>query len=379
MEARYGSNGSVRSAHFDRGGGAQMNVSHGMHGERRIETVRADHTRVVSWGPRRGYVERPFRAGYVSRTYVLGERTYVHVYRTHYFRGVAYYGYVPPVYYGPGFYGWAANPWPAPAAFAWGWAGSPWLGYYGSYFAPAPAYPTAALWLTDHLLAENLELAWENQQALLAAQQAAAAASEPVSPSDYSPGAAILTPEVKLAIADEIRQQIAGEYAAANQPASQSAAPAGEQAPAALAPNQRIFVVSTSFALNAGGQDCALTPGDILARSGFATVTARNTVSMSVLRSKPGNCPVNTTAEIDLTTLEEMHNQFLEQVDNGLKILADNQGQGGLPAGPPPQARPALDGQAPVDTAESVQTELAQQQQDASRALEEVQRAAAGS
>ena len=66
-------------------------------------------------GPGRGYVEHPYlvRNGrtYVSRTYVVNRVSYTRVYRTSYFRGVAYYGYTPPFYFHPRFYGWAYNPW----------------------------------------------------------------------------------------------------------------------------------------------------------------------------------------------------------------------------------------------------------------------------
>ena len=81
-----------------RAGGMQIN--HGLRGERQIVTVRPDHSRVVSMGPHRGYVERPYltRNGrtYVQRTYWAGGRPYARVYRTQYFHGVPYYGYVPP-------------------------------------------------------------------------------------------------------------------------------------------------------------------------------------------------------------------------------------------------------------------------------------------
>jgi hypothetical protein len=269
-----------------------------------------------------------------------------------------FYGYVPPVYYGPGFYGWAWNPWPAAAAYAWGWGGSPWVDYYGGYFAPAPVYPTAALWLTDYMLAEYLQRAWEDRQQ-----------GDTPPP---SPGAAIITPEIKQAIADEVRQEISAEYAAANQTAS----PVADQTPAALDPNQRIFVVSTSFVAGVGAGECGLTSGDIIARTNYTTISARNTVSVNVLSSKPGDCPVHTVAEVDVAALQEMHNQLRDYVDSGLKVLADNQGKDGIPAGPTPDARPSTDGDSQPDSAESVAGALAQQQQEASQALQEVQRPA---
>jgi hypothetical protein len=374
MDTRFGSNGIVRSAHFDRPGGVQMQVTHGLRGERRIETVRADHTRVVSWAPHHGYVERPFRPGYVSRTYIFGGRTDVHVYRNYYYRGANYYGYVPRVYYGPRFYGWAWNPWPAPVVYDWGWRRHPWFDYYGGYFTPAPAYPTAALWLTDYLLAENVQLAWENRQAALALQNA----QQNQAAQEYSSGGVILTPEIKNAIADEVRQQIGAEYGAANQPASPAAFSAREQTPSALEPNQRLFVVSMNLTVDVAGEECDLTPGDIIVRANYATISPRNTVNVKVLKSKPGDCPANATADVDLATLQEMRNQFQAHIDSGLKILAEKQGNEGLPAAPAPEARPSMDGELPEESAGSVDTELAQQQQEARQALQEVQQVTAG-
>ncbi len=73
---------------------------------------------------------------------------------------------------------------------------TPW--FYGGYFAPEPYYPTPALWLTDYLLAANLRLAYESQQ-----QQQA-----PPPEMAESNGVA-LTPEIKMQIAEEVRQQLA--------------------------------------------------------------------------------------------------------------------------------------------------------------------------
>ena len=73
-----------------------------------------------------------------------------------------YYRYVPGYYYHPGF---MAGPTirGQPLFITIG-AGllAPW--FYGGYFAPAPYYPTASLWLTDYLLAENLKHAYEAGQ-----------------------------------------------------------------------------------------------------------------------------------------------------------------------------------------------------------------------
>src|ERR1700685_439532 len=78
--ARMDARGRVTSIR-DKGGNT---ISRGPRGERKVETVRADRTRVVSLGRRGGYVERPFDRGgrqYVSRTYVVGGQSYARVYR----------------------------------------------------------------------------------------------------------------------------------------------------------------------------------------------------------------------------------------------------------------------------------------------------------
>ena len=77
--------------------------------------MRPDHSRLVSVGPNRGYLERPLstRPGFVERTYVVGGRSEVRVYRTFSYHNVIYYRYVPAIYYQPGFYAWAYDPWAA--------------------------------------------------------------------------------------------------------------------------------------------------------------------------------------------------------------------------------------------------------------------------
>src|SRR5262249_23494052 len=143
-----------------------------------IVTTRTDHTRIVTVGPRRGFIERPMIRGgrpFVTRTYVVNGRSYAHVYVGAPYRGVVYYRYLPPRYYAPGFYVWVGRPWVAPITFTWGWG--PWYGYYGYYFRPYPTYVDASLWLTDYIIAQNLQASYE-------AQQAAAAQGYPPPPPD---------------------------------------------------------------------------------------------------------------------------------------------------------------------------------------------------
>ena len=360
-----------------RAGGMQIN--HGLRGERRIETVRPDHSRVVSMGARRGYVERPYlvRNGreYVQRTYWAGGHPYVRVYRAHYYRGVPYYGYVPPYYYHPRFYGWAYNPWRAPVYYRWGWSDSPWYSYYGGYFAPAPMYPTAALWLTDFLLAENLRLAYEAQRDA-EANAAAAQGYQPPPPAAEGQGyAAPITPELKQAIAEEVRAQLAAEQQGAST-APQQPAPSGAEAPpTALDPARRLFVVSSNLAVSTiDGQDCELTSGDIITRLDD-TPDDNNKVRVSVSSSKGGDCGVGSTLMVDVNDLQEMQNQFGEKIDSGLQTLANNSGQGGLPPAPDTGTTAGEVPLPPPDV--NVDSALQAQQQEADQTETQVQQEAA--
>jgi hypothetical protein len=355
--------GEVHRIEAPRGlaGGNKMVVNRGPGGARLVETGHPG-ARVVSYGPHRGFVERGVagRPGYISRTYVVGGRSYAHVYREYRYHGFAYYHYVPAVYYGPGFYGWAVTPWGAPMRYAWfGLATpAPWFGFYAGYFTPYPTYASPDLWLTDYLIAENLRLAYESQQAGNGGQA-------PPPSSNEQATAATLSPEMKALIADEVRQQLAAEKAAAVQPTSSSPqqfTPGTEQPPPAM--NQRFFVVSANLDVTtAAGQACSLTPGDIIQRKG-QNVTADGGVDVDVVSSKPGDCAADSRAAVQLADLQEMHNQFREKLDSGLKMLAENQAKG-LPNGPAAGARPVADGTAePVADAES---QLVAQEADAAK------------
>ena len=374
--ATYRPNGGIRSV---RAGG--MEINHGLRGDRRIVTVRADRSRVVSMGPRRGYVERPYMARggrtYVQRTYVVNQVTYTRVYRTSYFRGAPYYHYVPPYYFHPVFYGWAYNPWRAAVYYRWPWyaAPPPWYVFWGPYFAPAPFYPSAAFWLTDFLLADSLRAAYEAGRE--DAANAAAVPDQPP-PESYQPPPAAqeqgygtqITPEMKAAIAEEVREQLAAEQQSAAAP--QQAAPSSAEAPPpALDPAQRLFVVSGNLgATGVDGQDCELTAGDIVTRLDDAP-DSNGQVRVSVSSSKGNDCHVGATLMLAVNDLQDMHNHVQEQMDAGLKTLADSSGKAGLPAAPDTGTSP---GEVPVPPPDpNVLGAMAAQQEAANQAEGQVQ------
>ena len=338
QEASLGPGGRIIEI---RDGTRGMTIECGFHpADRRIVTER-NGQRLVSLGPNRGYVERAYLLGnglrYYQRTYWVGEHAYARAYRGFYYRGVLYKKLVPTHYYHPTFYGWASNPWATPVYYspaAWGWAGEPWFGFFGDFFTPYPVYTNASLWLTDYLIAANLQAAYQAQDEGVAAA-APAAASNSIPPPSGAAEASQQTPlriEAKQAIADEVQRQLAAERAAA---APQQAAPTAEQVPDALNPAERVFVVSSSLdvAVPASGQECSLTAGDVVMRLSD-TPGANQTVTASIQSTKKADCPTGQTVAIGVQDLQEMHNSFLERLDSGINALASDQGKGGLPSAP---------------------------------------------
>ncbi len=225
-------------------------------------------------------------------------------------------------------------------------------------------HPVASLWLTDYLLAQNLQAAYEAQAAANAANAAAAG-----NPPPQNAQTAALTPEIKQAIAEEVKRQLDAERAAAAQSGATTGgggglpAPAGAQVPAALDPAIRVFVVSSAIDVTAGGQGCSLTPGDIITRIDD-NPDANQNVSALVTTSKRTDCPSGQKVAVSVQDLQEMHNQFSQQIDAGLKTLADNQGKNGLPRAPDTRTSA---GEVPPPSPDDVQSDLQKQQADANQ------------
>ena len=338
-------------------------ITRGVHGERTVVTRLAGGGRVVTQGPRGGYVQRSFTRNnqtFVSRTYVVNNRTFVHVYQPMRFRGITYYRYVPAFYFRPAFYGWFFSPWRVGISFSWGWG--PWFGFYGGYFQPYPVYTAPWFWLTDYLIAENLNLAYENQQ--LEAENAQYNAPPPDAGSQAAP--VTLSPEVKQAIADEVQRQLAEEQNEAAQGGSAAAPPpaaSGDQIPPALDPQMSTFIVTSNLEVTDNGQPCELTPGDVIVRIDD-TPGPDSAVEVKVTNSKAGDCRAGARPRILVTDLQEMMNQFRAQIDSGTQQLAADQGQNGMPAAPPGSTATVQGpGQAPPDP--NAANLLQQQQHDA--------------
>lgn len=351
-----------------------IQIDRSLNGSRTIVSER-NGQRIVSTGGERGYLQRNYveRGGrtYVQRTYVVNNTTYVNVYRTYSYRNVTYYTYVPAYYYRPVFYGWVYNPWPAPVYFAWGWNSEPWYSPYGYYFTPYPTYPSAAYWMTDFIISENLRAAYE--------AGAASANSGSTGGYDQQPdsNSQALSPQVKEMIAEEVKAQLAAEREAAAQGANTtpSSAPASsgansDQLPPALDPNLKVFIVTTAMDVTAEGQACSLSAGDVLMRTETAP-DSENAVGVSVLSSQKSDCATGSAPRVQVAALQEMHNHFREQMDNGLKTLAEKQGNGGLPSAPDVHT---VAGEVPPPTADSAYAlkKVKGQQQEADQAEKDI-------
>jgi hypothetical protein len=346
-----------------------MEVHNGLNGNRRVVVERGDHSRIVAERGGRGYVQRPYMYHgheYARRSYYYHGRYYNNYYGRYYYRGMYVNPYYPAYYYGPAFYGWAYNPWVAPISYGWGWGGNPWFGYYGAFFTPYPMYASPSLWLTDYIIANSLQAAY---QAQVDAHIQAAALN----------GAAPLSPEAKQLIADEVRNQIALENAE-----SKTAGQGGEP-DAASSSIQRsltdgkphVFVAGNDLdVVDAGGTECALSEGDALQLAPGNAPDATN-ISVAVLASKGGKeCAKGDTVLVALTDLQDMQNHMRETIDQGMQELQKKQGQGGLPAAPAaakaPPVETAMATTAPPPPPEKeVAAEINGQSQEADRAEKE--------
>lgn len=312
-----------------------MNIDH-RPGGRTVSTIDREpgHRTVAYRGG--GYDGRTYSfrgQQFEHRTYLDHGRTYERIYSPYAYHGVRMEAYRPSLYYSAGFYHWAGRPWPQPVHYGWGWASDPWYSYYGPYFVPAPAYGDPALWLTDYVIAANLQAAYAQNAELQ---------------TNYGPpsGATPLTPEVKQQISAEVQYQMQQENAEA-QANAHGQLPSGPVGVSALfIGNQtHVFVAGADLNLtDLSGRQCQITQGDVLqvrappaGNSTFVTAT--------VLGSKGGaDCAVAANVNVGLSDLQDMQNHMRETADEGMRELQAKQGQGGLPAAPADATTPAVSG-----------------------------------
>jgi hypothetical protein len=364
---RTRSNGTRSDVHV---ANRNMDIHHGLNGNRTVSRERPDGSRVVATRGGPGYVERGYNYhgnAYDRRTYYYGGRYYNNYYRGYYYGGYYTNVYAPGYYYGPAYYGWAYNPWPAPIAYSWGWGGYPWYGYYGGYFAPYPVYPSAAYWLTDYVVSASLAAAY--QEAVDAQVEAAKV------PPGGSPA---LDQQTKDMIAEEVKRQIALENQEAQANAQkQDIDPASSGIARMLSDNQtHVFIAGADLDLvEASGQECMISQGDVL-EVASAPPSGANAATAVVLCSKGGKeCVKSAQVSVPFTDLQEMQNHMRQTIDQGLGDLQSKQGQNGLPAVPPSAKAPPVKSDfaaAAPPPEQNVAADIKQESQQADQAEQEV-------
>lgn len=371
------SNGRVANVHDEQ---RHMDVHHGLNGDRRVSVERADHSRVVSERGRPGYIERGYSFhghDYLRRSYYWHGHAYARFYRGYFWHGVGLHVYVPWHYYPLGFYGWAYRPWHTRVVYAWGWGASPWYGHYGYYFAPYPVYPSASAWLTDYMLSNDLQTAYEAGHA----DGVAAAGGAPDEPPPAAGPAAApeLTPEVKDLIAQEVQADIQVENGeAALNSVNQDEDPATGSLASLLADGKpHVFVVGQPLDVEneLTGDECPLSEGDVLQVT-IPPGPEDKTASLVVLASKGAkDCAKTSTVTVPLDDLQEMQNHMRDSIDRGMEELQKKQGTDGLPAAPPAATAPPVESviaQAAPPPEQDGDAVIAQQQKLADQSEKEI-------
>jgi hypothetical protein len=263
----------------------------------------------------------------------------------------AYQRFVPAVQYPAAYYSWALTAWPHPIAYSWGWRTQPWYATYGVLFAPYPAYSSPDLWMTDYILAQNMQAAYQGQ-AVTSAPPAAepapdsGAAAPDAPPSNLPPPQPsttplsvppAITPEVKAQLDTQIKVQLQDRQTAVATPATLTT----ESTPPALRANHAFFEVVQPLSVpsaNAQGF-CSLKPNDYIRRSGGMSPDDWM-IPVVVELSAASDCPVGLHTRIGLNDLNAMENEQEAQVLQALQAASKSMG----PNGPPntPSAHPAL-------------------------------------
>jgi hypothetical protein len=339
---------------------------------------------VVRYGNTLSVVERTIRPGLTSRTFVSGGHVlYTHVYEGHVWhqfgRAFAYETFVPAVRYPGVYYAWALAAWPRPVTYTWGWQVQPWYPTYGSLFTPYPVYTSPDLWMTDYIIAQSMQTAYQAQPVAPASEpapQGISAAPAPDSsvtlpaaqPSDAAPApqpsdarpapqpsdtpsapAALppaITPQVKAQLTAQIKVQLQEQQAAAAMPVTLTT----QSTPPALRPNHVFFQVVQPLDVPSGTANahCSLSANDYIKRTGGMS-NDDWMIPVVVELSRPSDCPEGLRTRIGLNDLNAMENEQEAQVMEAMQAASKSMGPNGPPSGPGPHPTLIADGRAAPD------------------------------
>jgi hypothetical protein len=344
--------------------GSVMRETHSAGGERVREVSRGiagGPVRVVRYGNTlSGTVEHTIGVGLVSRTFVSGGHVlYTHVYQRHVWypfgRAATYETFVPAVQYPAVYYAWAVAPWPRPITYTWGWQVQPWYPTYGALFTPYAVYTSPDLWMTDYIIAENMQTAYQAQSSApaqessphgaLAAPAVQASDAAPVSqPNDAPPAPQAsdspsapagrppaITPEIKAQLNAQIKVQLQEQQAATATPVTLTT----QSTPPALRPNHVFFEVVQPLEVSSGtgNRYCSLSPNDYIKRTGGMS-NDDWMIPVVVELSGRSDCPAGLQTRIGLNDLNGMENEQEAQVMEAMQAASKSMGPDGPPSGP---------------------------------------------
>jgi hypothetical protein len=383
---RHLADGSVMRETHLAGGGRVRELSRGPVGGQ-VHVVR--YGNAVS-----GTVEHTIRPGLMSRTFVSGGHVlYTHVYQGHVWhqfgRSFAYETFVPAVRYPAVYYAWALAPWRRPMSYTWGWRLQPWYATYGLLFTPYAQYSSPDLWMTDYILAQSMQTAYQAQAVPTASQAPALPPASQLSPPSAVPAAPAqdssvtapaaqptypasapqasdappapqpaskpiapvaappaITPQVKAQLDQEIKVQLQEHQAAAAMPATLTT----QSTPPALRPNHVFFQVVHPLDVPSGTAKhyCSLSPDDYIKRTGGVSQDDWM-IPVVVQLSGPSDCPVGLHTRIGLNDLNAMENEQEAQVMEAMEAASKSMGPNGPPSGPGSHPSLIADGRATAD------------------------------
>jgi len=323
--------------------------------------------RVVRYGNTlSGTVERTMGSGFVSRTFVSGGHVlYTHVYQRQVWyqfgRALTYETFVPAVRYPAVYYAWALAAWPRPVTYAWGWQVQPWYPRYGVLFTPYPEYTSPDLWMTDYIIAQSMQTAYQAQtaapapqpspqEALAAPAVESSVAAPAVQPSDAAPAPQAsdaaqasdrpsapvgrppaITPQIKAQLNAQIKVQLQEQQAAVATPVTL----ATQSTPPALRPTHVFFQVVQPLEVSSGSAEryCSLSPNDYIKRTGGMS-NDDWMIPVVVELSGPSDCPAGLQTRIGLNDLNAMENEQEAQVMQAMQAASKSMGPNGPPSGP---------------------------------------------
>jgi hypothetical protein len=307
---RKAADGSVIDVRSPKNG---MLIHYALNGNRRVVAERPDHSRVVAASRGLQYVQHPYNFGghtYNHRTFYVQGKVFHQLYRPYSYGGTNLDVYATSRYYEPKFYEWATSHQNTAQPFTWTYATNspPWFAHYKGYFTPDSSYTSPTLWLTDFLLASSLSSHYQNN----------AQTASDLPPADGSAG---ITPEVKQAVAEEVKWQVKQESTEAQQNAQhrEPQAGAGSVVNEISDRQQHTFVVDSDLDLvDPSGRRCMISEGDVVQVNG-GPEAGTGIASAIVLASKGGvECGRATQVEIALADLQEMQNHMRETIDQGM-------------------------------------------------------------